>query len=335
MADSTQVSNTHVENQDSVGIILAAGMGKRMKTSLPKVAHAALGKPLVLWAVDAFVDAGLRNLVVVLSPKQAVVEELVRAHASVRGISLSVAFQDSAQGTAHAARCGLPQARALLAEAGVPPEKAQLVIGFGDTPAVGPEAFARYLAFHRAERACVTLLAFEPADNSGYGRILTDARGAFTAIREEKDCGVEEKRVRLCNSGFLCARFSDFEDLVARVGNQNAAQEYYLTDVPFLARAEGKPVSIFSGIPERELAGVNSQEQLAEAAQFLQRRIIRGWQARGVQFLDPSQVYVEESVTFEPDVIVEPFVYLAGKSHFASGSRVPAFSRIIDGKKGN
>ena len=339
MSETLSVSSTFSENQDCVGIILAAGMGKRMKTSLPKVAHTALGKPLVLWSVESLLNAGVRNLVVVLSPQQLQVEELIKSFVRTHALPVTVAYQIEPLGTAHAALSGMPEARKLLLQKELSLQKSHVIVGFGDTPAVSGASFAHYLNAHKGiqngEPNAFTLLAFEPADNAGYGRVLTTPEGQFVAIREEKDCTPAEKKLRLCNSGFLCAQFQDAETLLPQIQNKNAAQEYYLTDLPLLGKQAGKRVGVFTGIAEPELAGVNSQEQLARVVEFLQGRIVRHWQAQGVQFLNPNQVYVEDSVTFESDVIVEPFVYLAGKSHFQKGTRILAFSKIVDGKKGN
>ena len=239
MSETLSVSNTFSENQDCVGIILAAGMGKRMKTSLPKVAHTALGKPLVLWSVESLLRAGVRNVVVVLSPQQKQVEDLVQNYAREHNVQLRVAFQKEALGTAHAALAGMPEAKKLLQQNEIPLNKAHVIVGFGDTPAVQGTSFARYLNAHKKSGNTFTLLAFEPANNSGYGRVLTTASGQFVAIREEKDCTPEEKKVTLCNSGFLCAHFDKADELLPQIQNKNAAQEYYLTDLPLLGMRAG------------------------------------------------------------------------------------------------
>jgi bifunctional UDP-N-acetylglucosamine pyrophosphorylase/glucosamine-1-phosphate N-acetyltransferase len=317
--------------ENTLGIILAAGLGKRMKTSLPKVAHTLLGKPLVLWAIDALRDAGVPEMTVVLSPAQTVVADMVRSHVEATGARVGVAWQDEAKGTGHAALCGLRGA--LEADPGLAARlgTCDVLVGFGDTPAVTGETFARYLGSHRENGNAATVFAFEPMDPAGYGRVLTDAHGAYTAIREEKDCTEEQRVVRLANSGFLCARGDLLAGVLPRLGNSNAAGEYYLTDVPTLVRAGGGRVGIFVGADENELAGVNSQEQLSAMAAYVQARVLKAWMARGVQFLDPGATYVESTVTFESDVIVEPFTYLAGATHLPKGTRVCAGARIVDG----
>jgi bifunctional UDP-N-acetylglucosamine pyrophosphorylase/glucosamine-1-phosphate N-acetyltransferase len=319
----------------AVGIVLAAGMGKRMKTDLPKVAHTILGKPLVFWAMESLIKAGVQNLVVVISPAQEQVKQLLQQYELPAGVRLEIAYQDVALGTAHAAKCGLPAAKRLLAaacEEGKLQQNAKVVVGFGDTPAVTGDSFLRYLNFHEQHQNTFTVLAFESENPTGYGRVISDSAGLFQEIREEKDCSPEQKQVRVCNSGFLSGNFAEFEELLPLVQNDNASKEYYLTDVPKLARAAGKKVGIFSGVEKSELEGVNSQTQLATLAKSMQARIVQFWMEKGVQFLNPEAVYVEEEVTFESGAIVEPFVFLAGRTHISKGMRVRSASRVIDGK---
>lgn len=315
--------------ENTLGVILAAGLGKRMKSSLPKVAHTLLGKPLVLWAVDALRDAGIQEITVVLSPAQTVVADLVRAYVSGNGARVHIAWQTEAKGTGHAALCGLQGALESNPQLSPRLHELDVIVGFGDTPAVRGDTFSRYLASHRAENNAVTVFAFEPENPAGYGRVLTSAQGGFVAIREEKDCTPEERKVRLSNSGFLCARGHVLQDILPRLGNENAAGEFYLTDVPLLAlQGNVGHVGIFKGADEKELAGVNSQEQLASMAEYVQARVLSGWMEQGVQFLAPNATYVEPTVTFEADVVVEPFAYLAGDVLVPRGTRVKAGTRL-------
>lgn len=333
MVNPSLVSDKCLENQATVGIILAAGMGKRMKTSLPKVAHTILGKPLVIWSIESLLAAGVRSIVTVLSPRQPDVRALVENYRMPAGCQIRVAFQDEALGTAHAVSCGLPTARALLVESLRSTDASfssplQVVVGFGDTPAMSGGSFSRYLAFHQKNSNGVTLLAFEPKSQAGYGRVLCNEKGEFLAVREEKDCTPLERLETQCNSGFLCATLEALESILPKVGNANAAKEYYLTDVPRLALEQGLSVGVFQGIEPCELEGVNSQEQLAGMARVLQNRCVREWMAAGVQFLMPDSVYVEPSISFASDVVVEPFVYLSGNQHFDKGTRILAGTRL-------
>jgi len=330
-SDSSSVSYKAPVLENTLGVILAAGLGKRMRTSLPKVAHSLLGKPLVLWAVDAMRAAGVGDITVVLSPAQQGVANLIREHFGCQGAGVGIAWQDEAKGTGHAALCGLRGALAATPSLASRLGSVDVIVGFGDTPAVLGGTFARYLEDHRAAQNDATIFAFEPLDPTGYGRVLTGPDGAFEAIREDKDCSPGQRAVRLSNSGFLCARGIALDAHLPRLGNTNAAGEYYLTDVPRLVREAGGRVGVFKSTDERELAGVNSQEQLAAMAVYLQARVLSGWMARGVQFLDPRASYIEPTVTFGRDVVVEPFCYLAGTTHVPDGTRVKAGTRLAGG----
>ncbi len=330
MMVSHPVSELRTENQAAVGVILAAGMGKRMKTSLPKVAHEILGKPMVLWAVEAFCDAGITDVVVVTAPSQQNVRDILERAVLKPGCKVTIAIQPEALGTANAVSAAIPSIKSIISSKNLP-LNTDIVVGFGDTPAVSFESFFSYLNFHRKSEKKVTILGFKAPNPTGYGRILTNKFGDFEAIREQKDCSAEELNIDLCNSGFICVKADLAIELLPKIVKNNSAGEYYLTDLPFLAKKDGHKVGIYNKIAAAELEGVNSQEQLATMAKFIQARIIDAAMQNGVQFLNPLSAYVEPHVSFESDVIVEPFVYLAGHSHFKKGIRIASFSKYIDG----
>lgn len=333
MQTSSVLNGSSNEKSDVVAVVLAAGFGKRMQTELPKVAHTLLGKPLVYWCLDTLVAAGVRNIVLVLSPQQSVVTELVKNYARPENVHVEVAYQHNPQGTGHAVMSATQKIDELLERQKRSSKNASVLVSLSDMPAVPARTFDDYLNLHRNNRNDVTLMGFLPDDNFGYGRILTTNAGEFLGNREHKDCSVEEQKVRLCNSGFLCAKYDALKTLLPMLDNKNAGNEYYLTDVPNIAKNKGYRLGIFTAPHANELAGINSQAQLAGVAKFMQKRVIQNWLEKGVQFLDPEAVYVEESVEFAPGVVVEPFVYLAGKSSFPKGTRILSGSRIVDGKK--
>jgi bifunctional UDP-N-acetylglucosamine pyrophosphorylase / glucosamine-1-phosphate N-acetyltransferase len=300
------------------GIILAAGQGKRMKTDRPKVAHEVLGRPLVIWAIESMRQAGIRTIAVVLSPNQKSVIELVKKYEANFDVELVVALQEIALGTGHAALCGLNE---LIKNQKISESQLNfqnVLIGFGDTPAVRPETFGRFVTQHLTQQNDVTVFAFRPPMPFGYGRILKTASGDFLSIREEKDCSEVEKLEQLCNSGLLCANAKILVEVLPHLSTQNASGEHYLTDVPAVA----KKVGIYESTETTELQGVNSQSQLAEIAEFMQFKILEKHMDNGVQFLDPKSVYLEPTVKVSEGVIVEPYVYLAGEQVIKKGERV-------------
>lgn len=303
-----------------------------MRTELPKVAHTVLGKPLVLWAADAMIQSGIENLVIVISPAQKVVEDIISSAQFPQGCAVRVAYQENAQGTGHAVTCAMSTVEKLIQEKNINPQNADVIVGIGDTPAFPSHAFAAYHKHHIEEGNACTVLAFNTENPHGYGRVITKNEHEFVEIREHKDCSPEQQKVTLCNSGLLCCDLTSLKQALPKVQPSKASGEYYLTEVPHLIKSSGKKVSVFSGISPADVEGVNSQAQLAAIAASIQGNIITQWMEKGVQFLMPHCTYVEPTVTFDSGVIVEPFCFLAGNSHFKANSRIVAGSKYRDGK---
>ncbi|HRO04412.1 MAG TPA: NTP transferase domain-containing protein, partial [Terricaulis sp.] len=201
----------------------AAGMGKRMKSDLPKVLHPVGGRAMLDWAIAAAREVGAARIVVVTGKHGPSVGE----HAvKVLGAG-SAAVQDPPLGTAHAVRA---------AEASLSGFSGDVVILYGDAPFVPPERIEEMFRL-RAETGGLVVLGFEAADPTGYGRLILGADGALERIVEHKDASEAERAVDLCNSGVMCADAATLFQLLAQVKNQNAKGEYYLTDVVALARA--------------------------------------------------------------------------------------------------
>jgi bifunctional UDP-N-acetylglucosamine pyrophosphorylase/glucosamine-1-phosphate N-acetyltransferase len=317
------VSEKQSKKQDVVGIILAAGQGKRMKTSRPKVAHSLLGRPLIEWSMMHFVEAGVGDLCVVVSPSQPEVHSIVEnfAHKVDGRCRVRHVFQDVALGTGHAALCGVRSLESRGVRAGT------ALIGLGDVPGVEPDILNGLLARMGADRSALTVLAFEAEQPTGYGRVLKTMDGQVYRIQEEKDCSSEQRLIRSCNSGFFAGDFSTLVEYLPQIKSENAAREYYLTDLPALLSGSGRRVTAFEGVPEETVLGINSQEQLADVAARMQKRLVRKLMDAGVQVLKPDHVYIEDTVVFGQNVIVEPFVSLAGHLQIPDGTRVASFTR--------
>lgn len=317
------MSEKYAKRQDVVGIILAAGQGKRMKTTRPKVAHTLLGRPLIEWSMSHFVAAGVADLSVIVSPAQPEVHAIVNSFAQkvANQCRVRAVFQDVALGTGHAALCGVKALESLGVKSGT------ALIGLGDVPGVDPLLLNGLLERLIVDKSALTVLAFDAAEPTGYGRVLKTMDGQVYRIQEEKDCSSEQRNIRSCNSGFFAAEFEALSEFLPQIKSENAAQEFYLTDLPVLLTGAGRRATAFEGIAEEVVLGVNSQAQLADVAQRLQRRIVQQLMLSGVQILSPEQVYIEDSVVFGNDVIIEPFVSLSGDIRIPDSARVPAFSR--------
>jgi bifunctional UDP-N-acetylglucosamine pyrophosphorylase/glucosamine-1-phosphate N-acetyltransferase len=294
-------------------VILAAGLGTRMKSDLPKVLHRVGGRAMVDWAITTAQAAGVDRLVVVTSPKT----PAAAAHVAARLGPESSATQDPPQGTGHAVLC----ARDQLADF-----DGDVVVLYGDCPLITPQTVQA--AFERREGGDgVVVVGFEAADPTGYGRLLCDASGALVRIVEEKDATAQERAVRLSNSGVLCADRAVLFSLLSMVKNDNAKGEYYLTDIVGLARSSGFRAGVVIA-PETEVLGVNSRVELAQAEKAFQARMRRSCMLAGVTMIDPETVYFSHDTQLGHDVMVEPNVVFGAGVRVDSGAVIKAFSHL-------
>jgi bifunctional UDP-N-acetylglucosamine pyrophosphorylase/glucosamine-1-phosphate N-acetyltransferase len=294
-------------------IVLAAGKGTRMKSDLHKVLHPLGGRPMLahlLASVDALAPA---HTVVVVGSGREQVEPLVAAHGGV------VAVQDPQHGTAHAVRQAETALRGFAGD---------VVILYGDAPLVTTETMARMLERLRAADApAVVVAAFRPADPLQYGRIVADAAGTIEKMVEYKDASAGERAVDLCNSGMMAVRAEDLWPLLARVGNANAAGEYYLPDIVMLAAADGRRSAVVE-VDADEVAGVNSRAELAEVEALWQRRRRAQAMAAGVSLVAPETVWFSHDTQIGRDTVVEPNVVFGPGVRIAERVRIRAFSHI-------
>ncbi|SMB89886.1 bifunctional UDP-N-acetylglucosamine diphosphorylase/glucosamine-1-phosphate N-acetyltransferase GlmU [Deinococcus hopiensis] len=294
-------------------IILAAGQGTRMKSTLPKVLHPVAGRPMVAWAVKGAQGLGARNVVVVTG------HGAERVEATLQAPDVRFARQHQQLGTGHAFLCG---AEALEGEG-----EADVLVLYGDTPLLRTETLGALIADHRAQGTALTILTGELPDATGYGRIIRGPSGEVERIVEEKAATPEERAVREFNSG-VYVMDSRAPELARRITNENAAGEYYLTDLLALYRAEGDPVRAFQLADADEVMGANDRTGLAEAEAILRRRINTAHMKAGVTLQDPESVRIEDTVTLGRDVTVEPGVILRGATQVADGVTLGAYSVI-------
>ncbi|HST90951.1 MAG TPA: bifunctional UDP-N-acetylglucosamine diphosphorylase/glucosamine-1-phosphate N-acetyltransferase GlmU [Brevundimonas sp.] len=291
-------------------IILAAGQGTRMKSPLPKVLHPVGGRAMLDHAIDAAEALGCERIVVVVgnhSPE-------VRAHVVKRLGEAAIAVQDPPLGTGHAVRAAEP------AMAGF---EGQVVITYGDVPLL--KAGDVEGAFGAG--GGVTVVGFEARNPTGYGRLLTGADGALTAIVEEKEADEAQRAVTLCNSGVMSAPAQLLFELLADVRNDNAKGEYYLTDVVELARARGAPTRTVMA-HEDAVMGVNAQAELAQAEALFQKVQREALMAAGVTMPAPETVHLSWDTEIGGGATVEPYVVFGPGAKIASGARIRSFSHI-------
>ncbi len=298
-------------------VVLAAGQGTRMKSAVPKVLHPIAGWPMVFYPLDAALEAGVaRNTVVVGHAREQVQAAIRQRYDATR---VSFAEQKQPLGTADAVRAAL----------GVLPSDTQKVlILYGDTPLVTPDAIGTLMHMYDTHACDVAMLTGTLTQPKGYGRILRDSEGQVCAIREDKDCSAIEREVCEVNPGFYATSRAFLETMLGKVSNTNVQKEFYLTDMIALAHA-GQGVQAHSWSMQ-ELCGVNDRYELALAQKAMYARVAQHWAREGVGFQDPDAVYIDRSVTLGVDTQIEANVTIKGASRLGSGVFVGAGSYLVD-----
>ncbi|GJD32213.1 Bifunctional protein GlmU [Methylobacterium adhaesivum] len=305
-------ATTTTTGRSLTAIVLAAGKGTRMRSDLPKVLHAVAGRTMLGHVLAAARAAGAGRIAVVVEPGQAAVaREIERAAPGA-----AVFPQTERLGTAHAVLA----AREAL-EAG----DDDVIVAFGDTPLVTGATLARLRA-PLADGAAVAVLAFDTPTPTGYGRVLTEG-GRVVAIREEKDATAPERAVTLCNAGLMALSGAHALALLTRIGNANAAGEYYLPDAVALAVADGLMVAVVA-VDEAEAQGVNDRVQLAVAEAEIQGRLRRAAQIGGATLVAPETVFLSADTVLGRDVLVEPHVVFGPGVTVGDGCTIHAFSHL-------
>ncbi len=298
-------------------VVMAAGKGTRMKSARPKVLHRLAGKSLLQHVLDAAAGVGASRTVIVTGHGADEVE------AAVAGSGAVCVRQVPQLGTGHAVQ----QAAALLDE-GNP----VTLILYGDVPLIRARTASALV------QACagreLALLSFAPADPARYGRIVRDAASGVRAIVEYKDASPEQRRIDEVYSGIMAAPTAALKRWVAALKNDNAQQEYYLTDVVAMAVAEGVPVRAQLVADEAEVAGINDAAQLAELERVFQRRQAAALMDAGVRLADPARLDLRGTLECGSDVEIDVNCIFEGRVQLADGVRIGANCIVRDARIG-
>jgi len=296
-------------------VILAAGQGTRMLSDRPKVLHALAHAPLVAHALRAGLALDPDRTVLIAGPEGDAVAQAARDVLA----EVAVVTQAERRGTAHAVAQALPALRAGDAGDGV------TLVLYADTPLIRTATLRAMIA--SAERHAVVVLGFEAADPGRYGRLVTAADGSLERIVEWRDATAAERAIGLCNSGVMCVASALLPELIAAVGCDNAAGEYYLTDIVAIARARGLTCGVVT-CPESETLGVNSRADLAAAEAAFQARARAEALDAGVTLTAPGTVHFAADTALGRDVLVEPCVVFGPGVTVETGATVRAFSHL-------
>jgi bifunctional UDP-N-acetylglucosamine pyrophosphorylase/glucosamine-1-phosphate N-acetyltransferase len=290
---------------EATAIVLAAGLGTRMKSSVPKTLHRLAGRPMLRHLL-ASCETVFDRIVVVLGPDMDAVRKAAEPHPCV--------VQEERLGTAHAALQAVEHF-------GTGP----VAVLYADNPLIRPATLRRLLDSHAPFQ--LSLLAFRPADPARYGRVITGTDGLVSRIVEYADASPAERMAGLCNAGVLCGGSAEMRRWLRDVRPDNAKGEYYLTDIVALARADGRSVLAVEA-PAEELAGVNCRGELAQAEAVLQGWMRDEAMEAGVTMIDPSSVFLSADTRLAPDVTIEPNVFFGPGVTVASNVTIRAFSHI-------
>jgi bifunctional UDP-N-acetylglucosamine pyrophosphorylase/glucosamine-1-phosphate N-acetyltransferase len=283
-------------------IILAAGLGTRMKSGRIKILHHAAGRPIIDYVLDLASDLCPVPPVMVIGYQREAVQKSV-------GTRARYAVQEQQLGTGHAV---------LQAAQFIDPGKRVLILS-GDVPLTRIETLRRLLDEHERSGNALTLLTMKLDDPAMYGRIVRDDRGGVVRIVEAKDASDEEKRIDEVNAGIYVFDGEQLFDNLRNLKPENAQKEYYLTDLLSVIRAGGHRVGAVVADDPIEALGVNSRSELAQAEGEIQRRVVRRLMSEGVTFRNPDTVVIDSTVTIEPDTVVYPFVTLEGATRIGEG----------------
>ncbi|WP_444685768.1 bifunctional UDP-N-acetylglucosamine diphosphorylase/glucosamine-1-phosphate N-acetyltransferase GlmU [Alkalicoccus luteus] len=297
-------------------VVLAAGKGTRMKSSLYKVLHPVGGKPMVQHVTDQLQQCGLEKMVTVVGHGADTVKEQL-------GSVTDYVLQAEQLGTGHAV---------MQAEEQLGGKSGTTLVVCGDTPLLTAETLQNLLGSHESKQAKATILTAHAENPAGYGRVIRDGAGKVVKIVEQKDASEEEKQVQEINTGTYCFDNEALFDTLRRVGNDNAQGEYYLPDVIEILQEQGEPVFAHQSSDFHETMGVNDRVALSQAETHLKKRINEHWMREGVTITDPDSVYIGADVTIGSDTVLYPGTMLQGDTQIGSGCEIGPHTEIRDSR---
>ncbi len=297
-------------------IILAAGKGTRMHSSLPKVLHPIGGRPMIQYVLETAVSLQSEQVALVVSPSQ----ESVALSAQEIIPGLIPVVQEQQLGTAHAV---------LSARSFIEDFKGIILVLFGDTPLIRQETLLELLnRFKNPSRPAAIVLGMQLDDPKMYGRIVTSQNNQVEAIIEHKEANEETRKIKLCNAGVMALDGNYAVKLLEKIAPQSSNQERYLTDIVVIARHEGLKVEVVIAQDPSEFEGINTRKDLAEIEAKIQKRWRNSALEKGVTMIAPETVYLSHDTQIASDVIIHPYVNLGPKTIIEENVTIRSFTEI-------
>ncbi len=293
---------------------MAAGLGTRMRSTVPKHLHAILGRRVIDWTLAAVAELGADRVVLVVSPD---------TQDAVAGVETAVQERPLGTGHAVASACGTLEGF-----------EGDVLVLDGAAPLLTADLLSGFVAEHRREGAAVTVLSMEPDHPLPYGRVVRAADGSLRRIVEERDATPEERAIRELNSSIYVFSATDLWPALAQLEPQNAQGELYLTDTVAHIVSTGRPAAAWISPDSRSPEGINTRVELAAAAAILRDRINEGHMLAGVTIIDPASTWIDWSVELEPDAVVHPFTVLRGATRVGEGASVGPHVVAVDAEIG-
>jgi len=299
-------------------LILAAGEGTRMKSSIPKVLHTIFGKPMLCYEIDMAKEAGADEIAVVVGKNA----EQVKAVTNVQTY-----LQTEQLGSGHAV---MSAADFLKGD-----DEATVVVLCGDTPLLTAETIRSLIRRHEKDGNDATVMTAELVDPTGYGRIIRDNVGRYLRNVEHRDANEEELQIREVNTGVACFCAGALLESLSMLKNNNAQNEYYMTDVPGIMRQNGRQIGVKRAVNFEEFLGVNTKRQLADATAVMRNRINDAHMANGVIIVDPTATYISPGVVIGADTVLLPGCMIEAGTVIGSGCEIGPQSRLVNMRIGD
>ncbi|MGP1254068.1 MAG: bifunctional UDP-N-acetylglucosamine diphosphorylase/glucosamine-1-phosphate N-acetyltransferase GlmU [Kiloniellales bacterium] len=307
-------------------VVLAAGMGTRMKSDRPKVLHEIAGKPMLRWVLDAAGALDPDRIVVVIGPGMEAVAEAAEPHAAV--------IQQDRLGTAHAVQQAHPLLDDFLkTERKDAEQHGDLLVLYGDTPFISPDTLRAMRELRRSQQGgALVALGFEPQDPTGYGRLELDDQGALLQVCEQAEIDADPAKaklgeIRLCNAGVVLAEDRLLFGLLEQVGNDNAKGEFYLTDIYGLAKRQNQRTAVYVA-SEEEVMGINDRCELAAAEGLAQERLRRRAMRAGTTLIGAETIFLRDDTKLGRDTVVHPHVVFGPGVTLGADCEVRSFSHL-------